>query len=556
MKSIHAKPERVREIFGKEYIIPEYQRPYSWTEDQCDQLWEDITAFYEESKEESGDSSKYFLGNIVIYDTEKDHVFVVVDGQQRLISLQLLIKALYGHAKTYHTLHQLLKKSNPRNGEIINEPRIESRAIDDDNDALRAIIIDNNKIEDSKNPRFQENYKLFRKWIEEWCGADTQKDLKSLIDSILDNVVLLPIHCDSEDDAQTLFQTINDRGLSLSDVDIFKSILYRKASDREKFMGDWKYLSQGSEDSREHEREYGGLFRIQMHISRAQDRDISKEQGLRSYFKRKKKLEDHYSEIMEGLKRSHDIRHKWYEYPEADAWWSILDAYPNSYWQFPLLVFLHKYGNLNADGQYEIQEDHKKDYLVLIQETVKYFYTVGVARNTINAVRDTTFKVCRAIEHRENYAREYFSNEQWQRHTEEFENKMGISSYGRYLKGLVLIGAYLHQGQQKRCKEYYEFLDSGYHIEHILPKNWNHYDGWDQDSHGMDLNKLGNLVPLEYKLNIAARNSFFDRKKEKYAMSVVRDAKDLVRFDNWTPERLTTRDGEIKKRIFDFFIPQ
>ena len=555
MKAIHATPESIEEIFQKkEYIIPEYQRPYSWTEDQCFQLWEDVTAFYQDSFVRDP-QSQYFLGNIVIYKEGKKaqpgHSYVVVDGQQRLISLQLLIKALHGHAGTYETLIRLLRKTDPVKDTTVDEPRIESRAVEDDSDALRNIIIGNNENKNTTNAKFQENYNLFVGWIKQWRDGHKEEDLIELITALLNNVVLLPIHCGSEDDAQTLFQTINDRGLNLSDVDIFKSILYSKANKPKKFMDDWKYLSPDSENTQEYEKEFDNLFRIQMHISRASEGDITKEQGLRSYFKSDKRLEE---KIMTGLRKSHDIMHNWSEYPEADAWWSILDVHPNRYWQFPLFVFLHKYGKRNDAGLYEVKEDSKKDYLDLMEQTVKYFYTVGVARNTINAVRDTTFKVCRAIEKKKEYEQEYSDN--MQRHIEEFQNKMEQSSFGRYSKGLVLIGAYLHKNQRKHCKEYSAFLDDGFHIEHILPKNWNNYDGWNQETHAEDLNKLGNLVPLEYKLNIAARNDFFDKKKERYKASVVEDAKDLVKIDDWTRECVTRRDKEIKKRISDFFIPQ
>ena len=47
MKAIHADPKEIRKIFSEKYIIPDFQRPYSWEKEQCDKLWEDLIDFYE-----------------------------------------------------------------------------------------------------------------------------------------------------------------------------------------------------------------------------------------------------------------------------------------------------------------------------------------------------------------------------------------------------------------------------------------------------------------------------------------------------------------------------
>ena len=90
---LNAEQKTVVDIFsGKNrYIIPMYQRAYSWDEEQCVELWEDLNKAYEEDADEG-----YFLGNIVIAknSTSKNEL-EVIDGQQRLIALTLLIKVLF-----------------------------------------------------------------------------------------------------------------------------------------------------------------------------------------------------------------------------------------------------------------------------------------------------------------------------------------------------------------------------------------------------------------------------------------------------------------------------
>src|SRR4051812_8803820 len=104
MKAISADPKTVRKVFSDKYTIPDFQRPYSWEIDQCDKLWDDIVSFYNEKK---SSEDKYFLGNLVIHHSADQ--FSVIDGQQRLTTLLLLIKALHQKAGTVRALEECLK---------------------------------------------------------------------------------------------------------------------------------------------------------------------------------------------------------------------------------------------------------------------------------------------------------------------------------------------------------------------------------------------------------------------------------------------------------------
>ena len=67
MKAINASPKSVHQILDQTaYIIPDFQRPYSWLPEKCEKLWEDVVNFFD--SEEKGN---YFLGTITIYHSEK-----------------------------------------------------------------------------------------------------------------------------------------------------------------------------------------------------------------------------------------------------------------------------------------------------------------------------------------------------------------------------------------------------------------------------------------------------------------------------------------------------
>ena len=94
--------------------------------------------------------------------------------------------------------------------------------------------------------------------------------------------------------------------------------------------------------------------------------------------------------------------------------------------------------------------------------------------------------------------------------------------------------------------------DKKYHIEHILPRKWNDYDRWTDETHDNALDTLGNLVPLEWRINIRAQNEFFSRKQDTYRDSIVRDAKALAKLNHWYPEDYEKRHKKILARLSAF----
>jgi hypothetical protein len=121
MRAIQATPKEVRKIFSDSYIIPDFQRPYSWDIDQCETLWDDFISFLE--KNTGNQEEKYFLGNIVIHPAS-DRRFAVIDGQQRLTTMLLLMKALSDRARTYKALEPCLRTRHYQTGELTDELRI------------------------------------------------------------------------------------------------------------------------------------------------------------------------------------------------------------------------------------------------------------------------------------------------------------------------------------------------------------------------------------------------------------------------------------------------
>ena len=533
MKTITAKPEDIRTIFSREYQIPMFQREYSWEQEQCETLWDDLIDFHNEKDKKD----KYFLGNIVVHPIDESEKFSVIDGQQRLTTLLLLIRALFDNAGTVKALEECLKIKDKLSSELTDNIRLNSDVIEGDKKNLEKIILEGRC--DDENSRLNINYDMFKKKISDWKQGKTSDELNKLILTFLDNVVLLPILCETEDDALNIFETINNRGLSLSDADIFKSKLYAgiESSKRSEFIDEWNDLND-QED----------LFRILMYICRAQENDISKEKGLRSYFSSKTGRLQNTGNVMASLKKINailDTKTGIYN----DSLWNILENYPNQYWRYPLYVFLHKYLIWKEDCELYLPEEHYEEYKKLIALTTAYYFVKGVVYNSVNTVKDTTFKVCAKIENNDNYLSEYIDN--MGNDLKIFYDKLESADLGRCKRGIILLSGFLNKSQS--VEDFYDLiLNSSIEIEHILPRKWSDNNDWDEQEAKEVMETLGNLAPFEKKLNISASNEFFKKKKKAYKESKFADIQDLLKLDKWDYDEVKIREKNIISRIKSF----
>jgi uncharacterized protein with ParB-like and HNH nuclease domain len=541
MRAIQATPKKINEIFQSVYVIPEYQRPYSWDDEQCTKLFEDITDFFNEHK---GAEESYYLGNIVIY--PEGEAWGVIDGQQRLTTLLLFIKAIYSHARTATILEELLMGKDPLTGKVKNDVlKIESRVIENDKIELEDVILRNST---NGKSRVKQNYALLEKKLTEWIkDNDLAADgINSFITTMLKNVVLLPIECNSSDDALTIFNTLNDRGLPLGDADIFKAELFKSVvsdnQSKKELLKRWNTLNKNNQ--------IDSLFRDYMHILRAEKKDISKEIRMRKYFLDSGVDFKNWKIVIVALEKLNrdNMRYEGDIPVYIENMRSLLKEIPNDYCEYPVKVFWYKNAILK-DGISILPKDKEDQLKDLIIRTIKYYYLYAVAYNAVNTIKDTTYKVCKAIAHDEDYLIEYQAK--YNETFKDFERKICDYKYGRCRRGLVSLLAMLNKMQDQ--KELYKL--GKWEVEHILPQRggFNNYNGWTEEQYEDKLNTLGNFVILEKELNIRASNEFFEKKKIEYKESIIQDAKELAKLEDWKYKNWELRNKEREATLLEFF---
>ncbi len=249
MAKIDSNDLNLRDILKDElyYQIPIYQRPYQWTEENCEKLLDDLFFNYEDDRE-----SDYFCGSLVliaISEDSKAKTYDVVDGQQCLSTFILLAKVLatlYSERLTEESKDYLQESLNGRYGKKdrlnfnaigFNSKKDFQYALTSFNDAPAS----NNKNNYLKNAICLKNY-LKKKEIE---------DINDFIEWLYFKVVFITITCPDADKALRIFNVLNARGLALNATDIFKGELLKhiKEHEREEFVSRWNALSQKCSDN-------------------------------------------------------------------------------------------------------------------------------------------------------------------------------------------------------------------------------------------------------------------------------------------------------------------
>jgi uncharacterized protein with ParB-like and HNH nuclease domain len=449
---LRAEQKKLTDVFNGEieYSIPDFQRPYSWGYSECYQLYSDIFDSFERDEE-------FFLGNIVIASSkEKVDVLQLVDGQQRITTLLLWIKALYLlYKKKFFSEHGGLKKAlYKEDWETANlKRRLYSNILETKDDVFLGEILDTNfgldeldllykkcisikdkKIEEKKcKNKFERNFIYFYYW----SFNDYKENIKEFIVFLLKKVMLLPMQLDAEssneaiDKALRIFETINNRGMDLTDSDILKAKIYTLAiqnNEGDLFIKKWIELRESVENMN---LKIDDIFRFYSHIIRGKEKIVTSEIGLREFFTLKpysplktKKYEEILDDLYNIVYVYDYISQQLEEKSKLSKWLQIINAYSNQYPKIALIVFLY-YKRSNSIEFSDIQNE----IIEFSKNIVRYVYHKGATATVKNEIY-TVIK-----------------NIAWEVDIENYKYEVSIEFFaymGRLKKGFALLAYYLN----------------------------------------------------------------------------------------------------------------
>jgi hypothetical protein len=537
------------------FVIPNYQRPYAWTDTEAEELFDDLLdACRNQQRDAEG---TYFLGSVVLIKQERDPVSQVVDGQQRLTSLTILFAALRTTTPERADVitEYLYKKADPDLPDETDDYRLTVR--DEDaaffrgnilqEGALERFVQTGHRLRDSQL-RFRENAALYVRRLRELDMAERMQ-LRAYMDSQCSLVVITTPNLDS---AYRIFSVLNDRGLDLAPIDILKAEVLgaiRKAH--------------GETRSEVYARKWG-----QIETTLGRDGFSALLTHVRMIFARQKQRGSLLQEFREALKPIQKPIELVDEelIPYAGVWAQVKDAEFSSVsqadeingklswlnrigfadWVPPALAFIRKF------------KDHPTAVNVFLEDLERLSFYLLVTKKGINDRIETYAKV-----------------------TEEALNADIATSTGR-LNGCALTPKQAEAFEQALNGNIYEALPRGratlllrlegvlsdgskvfttknLSIEHVLPQSPATDSQWlrtfpNKEERETWTHRLANLVPLDARKNPAAANFDYPIKKDVYFF---RDGKaspfiltnELRSMSGWTPAVLEDRQTRLLQAL-------
>lgn len=551
-KNIEPKLRTISEYLKQEkltnFVIPEYQRGYSWDITQCDKLWQDIETFIG-----SGGSDPYFFGTIIV-DCSDTNKLSLIDGQQRTTTFLLVLKALLIRLVSVisklpddedsEALKAGLKANRNKIMAILFKAEDEEipSMLKDDNLIKNIIIIENKSINELhsteikkiieakdfieaerevyKIPRKQKNNKYtnhFRnfKFFYEKLVEKTDSNLNVFAKIFLEKCQIIEIRSWQIEQAITMFNSLNSSGLPLSDADIISAQLYSNSGDKkDEFNEKWKYINKLTDELNTRKIvNIDSILQQFMYFNRALNKEyINNESvdvttpGLRRYYTDiKKELLDKPLVLCSDLMKIADMWDKIKDYPMVKL---LLKFNENAKLFLISYLFRFEAKNVTEDDVFEISECLLRLFstleLVDAGYSSKNFKTFLFGLN-IKLV-DAKIPIDTIIKDFKEHINNIWTNEKLMELISEYEDNI-----------LVYLNEYLY-AKNKRVK--FDFAEN-VNVEHIMPASGRNLDSIRKDADIQSkeefegiVNKLGNKILLEEDINKSLSNEWFKSKKQ------------------------------------------
>jgi alkylated DNA nucleotide flippase Atl1 len=227
---------KLRDILdgSKQYRVPLYQRPYSWTKKQLQRLWSDIVELAETRADQP--SATHFTGSLVLSVGDvgpSGNTFLVVDGQQRLTALTILIAAIRDYYEDTEPdavqrraqLHETYLADRFKSG----DSRLKLLPTQADRGAYRGVIDRN--LPDSENSGVVDAYRFFRHQLKLIDDPDNPDDIELITSAILDGLVFVSITAQHDDNVFRIFESLNNTGMKLTQGDLLRNYIFMRLGD-------------------------------------------------------------------------------------------------------------------------------------------------------------------------------------------------------------------------------------------------------------------------------------------------------------------------------------
>ncbi len=533
MSKLSIDQRNIKALFQErksDFLIPDYQRPYAWEESKCETLWDDLFEFAlpGENIENFNEDDEYFLGPIVTYQND-DKKLEVIDGQQRLTTLMLLLRAFYDYfiyaqdtttVKTRDEIAKCIWKTDINDVPKMDELKIQSEVAGEDEKEEFLNILKTGVVEKGYKSKYAINFKYFQGKIAEFAKKYPMYSA-TFVNIIMKNCILLPIEADDQTTALRIFSTLNDRGMPLSDADIFKAQFYKYYSDKgqkQEFIDRWKELemlcnkifhpSTGTPMDE--------IFTRYMYYERAkQGNTKSTTEALRKFYEKDKyiilKNDQTFDNLIDLASFWEDVQNQSTSRftDEVLRKLFILNYAPNGMWSYFLSVYFMK----NRDSNNHLDNDK---LAIFLEKTIAFVWGYAFTNPGVNALRTPIYQEMKNIVDGKEVTFDEFKFDEQQLRS--FVENYNFINQRPITKSMLTLWAFMDESQKLLP------INEKFQIEHIYATN--RYTKEHTLSNSNMLEKLGNKSLLEEDINIRASDYKFEDKKPYYYGTIVRRNKE------------------------------
>jgi len=547
MSKITFKDDGIGHFLSDKFLkVPIYQRSFAWGEENVKELFDDVTNSYPD---------EYFIGTIVV--TDKGDYLEIIDGQQRLATISLFFIAVRDFLKEINEVdkanvieREFVLKQSYRDEE--KKQRLTLNHVD--NEFYLRKLVKGESIPPSRasHERLITAYNFIKNYIEIKHKSEGLNGLLNLIDFVKDKLLIIIVTVSDDVNAFTVFETLNDRGLILSQTDLIKNYLFNKSGDRlDEAKDKWARFT-GAIESGMGEEEILNYIRYYW----SSKHGLTREKELYKQIKQKIRDKNQSVTFLSNLEKNSEIylaisnpyHHFWKNFPpecsEYIAELLELKLTQNR----PLLIALME---MWRDKPQEIKEALR----LIVSWSVRNLITGTSGSGTLEREFSNQAKLIN--EGKIKNARELLNSVKNLIPTDDdFQRAFEIATVSK-----AYIARYFLRKLEQAYRDTQELEPiknpEKLTLEHILPENptdlRKDWPDFNEDLHKAYYRKIGNLTLLDKEMNSTIGNGPFEGKKRIYALSELQITKKLVEYDKWTPSEIKSRQEQLAKKAVEIW---
>jgi hypothetical protein len=556
--NFNTKNDTYRKLMGNglTYRIPRFQRDYSWTDDEWEDLWLDLLGTIKE-----GGEPAHYMGYLVLQ-SDNDKTFDVIDGQQRLTTLSLIVLAALKNlqrlidaktdaARNQQRLHQIRQTYIGYLDPVTLISRSKLTLNRNNDTYYQTYIVPLGHLPQrgfrASEHNLRKAFEWFDKRVRDYArqqGGDEGVTLAQLVETMSDRLFFTVITVTDELNAYKVFETLNARGVRLSATDLLKNYLFSVLHRGDQHEHEMKTLEERWESmvGRLGSESFPDFLRIHWNSRRAFVRQTELFKTIRGQVKSREEVFNMLREMEEDLDAYLGLTH-----PEASHWTPVIKSYVAELRMFsvrqpfPLLLAVRR---AFAEADFEIVL--RACVMISFRYNVIGSQPANEQERVYNQVAEriakgefqTITKVLPGLN-------SIYPDDETFRST--FANKIVRTTHARNRR---IVRYILCQLEKQITGKEYDFDSESFNLEHILPQH--PAAGWEaftEEEIEALVFRLGNMTLMQTSANRNQGNEDYAAKKTAYAASGFTVTRKIAEENtDWTPERIEARQNWMAKQ--------